>query len=148
MPDGDARLTRQQRRRAKRYSIKQFHEESAGAFALALATPLDLLALAGARPELLLSLADWVKRIEQTQPLCACCPVTFTLEEAPALWIVMQPIRHDPQGCMLMGVCAGCCDGFTSREQLLDAIVASLRSVWPDLRALDPMHLSPTGGSA
>jgi hypothetical protein len=151
MPDGGHSLNRHQRRRRaahqRRYSIQDFHDDTAGVFSLGVVTPAELAILIDRRAGLAAGVIDWLARIEETRPLCATCEFVFTREAPPAMWLIAHAVGNpDARGVMLMGACEDCCTRYPSAEGLIAAAADQLkRGAWPDLRTLDPVHFHGGG---
>jgi hypothetical protein len=151
MPDGSHSFNRHQRRRRaaehRRYSIQDFHDDTAGVFSLEVVTPIDIAALMLTDSGIARSLMDWLARIEATRPLCATCDFVFTREVPPSLWLIAQAFGNPAaRGLMLMGACEDCYVRYPNTEALVHAGAEALkRGAWPDLRVLDPVHFAPGG---
>lgn len=113
-------------------------------------TPIDIAALMLTDTGIAASLIEWLARIEQTRPLCIGCDFVFTREVPPTLWLLARAVGNPgARGVMLMGTCEDCCERHPSNDALIAAAADQLRrGAWPDLRQLDPAHLSPVGGSS
>ncbi|HZK90020.1 MAG TPA: hypothetical protein VFC56_07745 [Stellaceae bacterium] len=151
MPDGGSGLNRHERRRRaarqRRYTIADFHQDSAGVFSIAALAPLDLALLIDRNAELAAAMVDWLARIEEMRPLCACCDTVFTAEIPPGVWLIAQPVGNPAsRGVMMMGACEDCCARHPTAAALIAAVGAQLkRETWPDLRVLDPVHFGAGG---
>jgi len=149
MDGGDGR-PRQQRRRSTRqgrYSIQDFHDETAGVFSIGVVTPAELVLLILNHTGLAAGLIEWLDRIEQSQPLCISCETVFTHTLLPTAWLIAQAVGNAAaRGVMLMGCCEKCCGRHPSAEALIATAADQLRrGAWPDLRVLDPVHFGPGG---
>jgi len=148
--DGGIGLNRHQRPRAarqRRYSIRDFHVDTAGVFSIGVLTSLNITALILTNEGIAATLIDWLARIEQTRPLCACCDFIFTREVPPTLWLIAQAVGNPAaRGAMLMGACEDCCVRYPTNGTLIAAAAEQLkRGAWPDLRLLDPAHFGAGG---
>jgi hypothetical protein len=153
MDGGSGGLSRQQRRRAARqagYSIQDFHHDAAGVLSIGLLTPIELAVLIDRHAGLAGALIDWLAKIEETRPLCACCDFVFTRSVAPAVWLIVQAVGNPAaRGVVLMGCCDRCVELYPTAEALIAAVAEALkRGAWPDLRVLDRVHMHVGGGRA
>jgi len=150
MDGGSGDLNRHQRRaaaRQRRYSIQDFHDDTAGVFSLGVLTPLDIAALIITNHGIAAALIDWLARIDEARPLCATCDFVFTREVPPTLWVVASAVGNPAsRGVMMMGACEDCCTRHPSSDALIAAVAEALRrGAWPDLRVLDQSHFRPGG---
>jgi hypothetical protein len=148
--DGGSGLNRHQRRRAarqRRYSIEDFHEDTAGVFSIGVLTPGELALLIERHDGLAATLVDWLARIEETRPLCGCCETVFTIEVSPGAWLIAQSVGNPAaRGVMLMGACEECCSRYPSVDALIAAAADQLRrGAWPNLQVRDPVNFRAGG---
>jgi hypothetical protein len=147
MPDGEHSLNRHGRRRRavrqRRATIRDFHDQAAGVFAIQVVTPPALLALCLNSLGLARSLAQWITEIEHSRPLCIACDTVFTAALAPTMWLLARPANDGTSVAMLMGACSECVERHPSSEALTAAAAEALkRGAWPDLRVLDPARFA------
>jgi hypothetical protein len=144
-------MNRHDRRRAAkqqpRYTIQDFHDDTAGVFSIGVLQAIELALLIDSNDGIAAAMVDWLARIEESRPLCACCDFVFTRDVPPALWIIAAAVGNSAsRGVMLMGACEDCCTCHPSNDTLIAAVAAQLkRGAWPDLRVLDPVHFQAGG---
>jgi hypothetical protein len=142
-------VNRHERRRAsrqRRVTLADFHAESAGCFALHIIRSAELLLWLTASQSLKQAIAHWLAGIDRNRPLCIDCNLIFTRTHPPVDWLLALPERGDVRSGILMGVCSDCSSRLRADADLFAAAVARLRKgIWPDLRALDPVHMAEGG---
>jgi hypothetical protein len=154
-PGHGNRAARRRARAEARKFLQEFHEDSGGCFRWILirrngVNHAWLIAGVEMGDPAVWSVAARLNQMAANimagiGPVCFICGTGLTA--VPDVVGVMIPYRPDPVRFLTCGLCQAC-------ERLSDAEIEAratevLRGTWgPDLHMVDPVHISPEGGSA
>lgn len=138
---------------AWRRGMQDVHRDAAGAIEITVVQQQDMLAITTAmlegdyRAAQLFDLAaQTLAHIKQaparSATLCACCPRPIRSNSRFSL-VMAIPARDSPRVAMTIAVCDACATGVLAVQA---KAIEALRTVWPDLRAMQITH--PEGSRA